>query len=108
MISNDDAQRDYETARIALNRIVRSSSASEDQKREARRQRDDLIDNYIDKLIDNVKERTKQYVAFIEKMETVINNIGKDSPLAGIQKLKDIVDNAASVVKTLRGGPGGA
>jgi hypothetical protein len=45
MITNEEAQRNYDAARQALNRIIRSDSATEQDRQRAAKQRDELILN---------------------------------------------------------------
>ena len=73
MITNDKAQKDYKSARKALNKIAHSLTADDDQIKAARKAREDLIDNYIGQQIEAVEKRTAQYVSFIETMEKIFS-----------------------------------
>jgi hypothetical protein len=58
MITNEEAQRNYDAAREALNRIIRSDSATEQERQQAVKERDELILNYVGRQIDDVKARS--------------------------------------------------
>ena len=66
MITNDEAQKNYNAAREALNRIIRSDSTTEQERQQAARQRDELILNYIGRQIDDVHARSVAYATFIK------------------------------------------
>jgi hypothetical protein len=102
MITNEEAQRNYDAAREALNRIIRSDSATEQDRQRAEKQRDDLILNYIGRQIDDVHARSSAYVAFIKAMAAFIAELGPNRPLAGLLTLQGIVNEAAALIKTVQ------
>jgi hypothetical protein len=102
MITNEQAQKDYNTARKALNQIIRSDTATEAERQQATRQRDDLILNYIGRQIDDVHARSAAYAKFIEAMAALIGKLGTDRPLLGLQALQGIVNQAAALTGTLQ------
>jgi lysophospholipase L1-like esterase len=80
MITNTEAQNNYNTARKALNQIIRSDTATDEERRQATKQRDELILNYIGRQIDDVHARSAAYAAFIEAMAALIAKLGPDRP----------------------------
>jgi hypothetical protein len=100
MITNDEAQKNYNNARKALNQIIRSDTATEEERRQTTRQRDALILNYIGRQIDDVHARSAAYAKFIEAMATLIVELGPDRPLQGLQTLRGIVNQAAALIGT--------
>jgi hypothetical protein len=100
MISDEEAQKNYDAARKALNLIIRSDTATEQDRRRAAKQRDDLILNYIGRQIDDVHERSAAYATFIKSIATLIEDLGPNRPLEGLQILQGIVNKAAFVIKT--------
>jgi hypothetical protein len=102
MITNDEAQKDYNTARKALNQIIRSDTATEEERRQATRQRDDLILNYIGRQIDDVHARSAAYAKFIEAMAALIGKLGPDRPLRGLQALQGVVNHAAALIGAIQ------
>jgi hypothetical protein len=100
MITNDEAQKNYSIAREALNQIIHSDSATEQDRQQAQRQRDELILNYIGRQIDDVKARSSAYAAFIKAMGTLVQELGPNRPLEGLQTLQGIVTGAAAVIQT--------
>jgi hypothetical protein len=102
MITNDEAQKNYNNARKALNQIIRSDTATEEERRQATRQRDALILNYIGRQIDDVHARSAAYAKFIEAMAALIVKLGPDRPLQGLQMLGGIVNQAAALIGTIQ------
>jgi uncharacterized protein YicC (UPF0701 family) len=100
MITNEEAQKNYNIAKEALNRIIRSDSATEQDRQRAKKQRDELILNYVGRQIDDVKARSAAYETFIKAMATLIGQLGKNRPLEGLQTLQGIVNQAAIVIRT--------
>ena len=98
MITNDEAQKNYNNARKALNQIIRSDTATEEERRQAANQRDALILNYIGRQIDDVHARSAAYAKFIEAMAALIVKLGPDRPLQGLQTLRKIVNQAAALI----------
>ena len=85
---------------MALDEIATSIEASPEQVGAARRKRDKLDREFRDQVVENVEERTAQFQKFIDEMNEIIDDIGRDSPLNGVKKLKEIVDTAAAVLST--------
>ena len=102
MITNEEAQRNYSTAREALNQIIRSDSATEQERQQATRQRDELILNYIGRQIDDVHARSVAYATFIEAMAALIADLGPNRSLEGLQTLQGIVSEAAALIRTVQ------
>ena len=102
MITNDEAQKNYNAAREALNRIIRSDSTTEQERQQAARQRDELILNYIGRQIDDVHARSVAYATFIKAMAGLIADLGPNRSLDGLQTLQRIVSEAASLIRTLQ------
>ena len=100
MITNEEAQKNYNNAREALNQIIRSDSATEQDRQQAKKQRDDLILNYIGQQIDDVKARSSAYETFIKAMAALIAKLGPNRPLEGLQTLQGIVNESAFIIKT--------
>jgi hypothetical protein len=96
MITNEEAQRNYSTAREALNQIIRSDSATEQERQQAARQRDELILNY------DVHARSVAYATFIEAMAALIADLGPNRSLEGLQTLQGIVSEAAALIRTVQ------
>lgn len=104
MLTSQRALVEYEKAKDALNDIIRSPNATQDQKDAAESARDDVISNFIQQNVDDVNARTAMFQNFITQMEQVLNDIGKNSPLSALQQLQGVVDQA----KTLLPGANGA
>ncbi|UCD79165.1 MAG: hypothetical protein JSW26_27825 [Desulfobacterales bacterium] len=102
MITNEEAQGNYNSAREALNRIIRSNSATEEDRQRAEKQRDNLILNYVGRQIDDVHERSAAYVTFIKAMAAFIEDLGPQRSLEGLQTLQGIIDKAAILIKTVK------
>jgi len=102
MITNEEAQRNYDAARQALNRIIRSDSATEQDRQRAAKQRDELILNYIGRQIDDVHTRSVAYATFIKAMSALIVDLGPNRSLEGLQTLQGIVNEAAILIKTVQ------
>lgn len=102
MITNDEAQKNYNNARKALNQIIRSDTVTEEERRQATRQRDELILNYIGRQIDDVHARSAAYAKFIEAMAALIVKLGTDRPLQGLETLRGIVNQAAALIGTFQ------
>ena len=102
MITNDEAQKNYNNARKALNQIIRSDTATEEERRQATKQRDELILNYIGRQIDDVHARSAAYAKFIEAMAALTVKLGTDRPLQGLQTLREIVNQAAALIGTFQ------
>lgn len=102
MITNDEAQRNYNAAREALNRIIRSDSATGQDRQRTVRQRDELILNYIGRQIEDVQARSAAYATFIEAMAALIADLGPNRPLEGLQTLQGIVSEAADLIRTVQ------
>lgn len=99
MITNEEAQKNYNIAREALNQIIRSDSATEQERQQAEKQRNELILNYIGQQIDDVKARSSAYETFINAMAAFIAKLGQNRPLEGLQTLQGIVNEAAIFIK---------
>jgi hypothetical protein len=102
MITNEDAQRNYNAAREALNQIIRSDSATEQERQQAARQRDELILNYIGRQIDDVHDRSVAYATFIKAMAALIADLGPNRSIEGLQTLQGIVSEAADLIRTVQ------
>jgi len=98
MLTNKEAQEQYEKARAALDEIANSLDASEVQMKEAIAARDKLITDYININIDDVALRTQQYEKFIKDMTTLIGKMSTGNVLSGLETLQDIVDGASVVL----------
>ena len=101
-IDIDKARKDYDSARTALNDIAHKFTVSKKLREEARERRKILSDDYLAKMIGNISERNQLYVDFIAELKAVIKTAGQDSPVEGVKRLSDIVNNAAQVVNSVR------
>lgn len=99
-LTNEQAFEEYEKAKDALNEIARSDAVSSEKREEARMKRDKLIDDYIQKAIDDVNERTEKYRDFITEMEAFIGEIERESrgPVEALGTLQEVVDGAAKIL----------
>jgi len=100
MPTSKEADAMYEQALEALNKVIRAGRATtEAQRNLAKEKRTDLTLNYIGQAIKNVEERTAKFQAFIDEMQAVIGQFDPDTTLSGILKLKEVLDEASTLVK---------
>ena len=99
MVSDEKAQEQYQKAFNALNDIARSRRATPGQREEARKAMQNLTAKYVGKIIEDVEGSTSQFQNFITAMETVISQIGADSPIAALGTLKDLVNGSKKLVE---------
>ena len=92
----------YKQARNALNNIVRSRQANEKQKKRAKAARRKLTLDFIKQQESELAARTKQFQRFIRDMEGVIKSIGKNSPIAALKTLIDVVDKSKNMVEKIK------
>ena len=92
----------YTEARNALINIARSRQANEEQKKRARAARHKLTLDFIKQQDSELAARTKQFQRFIREMEGVIKSIGKDSPIAALKTLIDVVDKSKNMVEKIK------
>ena len=92
----------YKQARNALNNIVRSRQANEEQKNRAKAARRKLTLDFIKQQESKLAARTKQFQRFIRDMEGVIKSIGKNSPIAALKTLIDVVDKSKNMVEKIK------
>ncbi|MGE5714413.1 MAG: hypothetical protein ACM32F_11090, partial [Betaproteobacteria bacterium] len=98
MLTNEQADEIYQQAFAALHSVVIDPAATPEQQALAREKRDLLTLEYIGHAIANIEERTRQFRKFIGEMNTVIAAFGSGSTIAGIRRLKEIVDAAGELI----------
>jgi hypothetical protein len=98
----DTVQRQYQAAKAKLLPICVSGSATDEQKAAARRALDDLNRDFIDSAVSSVEARTEQFESFIERMELAISELGQSSLLPGLDELQGVVNQAVTLVATVR------
>ena len=97
-ITNATAQKEYQKAVDALNKISRSRTASNAQKKLVRRKRDKLTNNFIGQNIADVNARTAKYQEFIVSMTAVVATLNEDALLKGVKDLTGVLDLAAPLL----------
>ncbi|MDX1429799.1 MAG: hypothetical protein R3282_05905 [Rhodothermales bacterium] len=101
-IDIDKARQDYQAAVDGLREITRDITAKRADVDAAQDALEKVMDDYLDRVKADVEERTRQYLDFIQELEGIIDDIGRNSQLEGVRKLKKIVDEAAGVVNVAR------
>lgn len=100
MLTDEQADRAYQKALVALNATIHSGEGvTEEQKALAKQKREDLILNFIGRAIARIEERTAKFQEFIDEMEAVIAEFDPSTTIAGILRLKEVVDEAAQLVQ---------
>src|SRR5262245_25471434 len=102
-LTNEQTNAAYNEALAALHDVVSAPEATEEQRTIAREKRDELVLNFLNKAIANIKARTAKFQAFIDEMNAVIAEFDPSTTVAGILQLKAVVDDAASLVAAATG-----
>ena len=105
MPTNEEADRTYELALAALRNAIADADLTDDQRRIAQQKRDRLIMDFIGQAIATIEARTAKFRAFIREMDEVIAEFDPGTTIAGIVKLKSVVDGAAGLVSAATGTP---
>jgi len=103
MLTNKQADDQYESAANALHSIATSFEATDEQRKTAIEKREELTLAFIGKAIASVEARTARFQKFIDEMNEVIAEFDPDTAIAGVIKLKDVVDEAGSLVAAATG-----
>ena len=100
MPSNNKCQKQYLSARKALNSIVRSLKACEEQREKAKKARTRLTLDFIGQNISEVEKRTEQFRQFIDVVENAIKSIenGKRPPSKALEALKTIAEDSRELI----------
>jgi hypothetical protein len=98
MPTNEQADEIYQQAFAALHSVVIDPAATLEQQALAREKRDLLTVEYIGHAIGNIEERTREFGKFRGEMNAVIAAFGSSSTIAGIRRLKEIVDAASELI----------
>jgi hypothetical protein len=98
MPTNEQADEIYQQAFAALHSVVIDPAATLEQQALAREKRDLLTLEYIGHAIGNIEERTREFGKFRGEMNAVIAAFGSSSTIAGIRRLKEIVDAASELI----------
>lgn len=98
MLTNEQADATYQQAFAALHGIVIDPAATPEQKALAREKRELLTLEYIGQAIASVEERSRKFRTFIGEMNAVIAAFGSGSTIAGIRRLRKVVDVAGELI----------
>ncbi len=99
MLSNQQADAAYQKARAALSNTISSPDTTEEQRRICQEKRTDLTLAFIGQVIHSIEERTAKFQEFIGEMEAVIAEFDSRTTIAGIIRLREVVDEAAVLVE---------
>jgi recombinational DNA repair ATPase RecF len=92
-------QQKYLDAQSELDAILRSRTASRQQKRAALDALDELDRRFLRRTMSSLESRTQRFREFIEHMQHVVNAIERaGSPLKTLARLKKIVAEAADIM----------
>lgn len=91
MLTQNDAQTAYTTARDEVLKIVRSYNATEEQIKTAEKIAKKLATDFIGKQFVTFDELTKNYQDFIQYMKHAISDLQKGGPIEAVTKLKDVL-----------------
>jgi hypothetical protein len=89
MLTQNDTQTVYKTARDELLKIVRSYSATNDQIKTAKDTAEKLARDFSGKEFDTFDELTESYQDFISYMKNAISNLEKGGPIEVVTQLTD-------------------
>jgi len=103
MPTNAQADAIYQKALAELHSVVADPEATPEEKQIAKEKRDTLIMDFIGKAIASVEERTAKFQTFIDEMNALIAEFDPATTLAGILRLKTVVDEAAGLVGAATG-----
>src|SRR5262249_20415646 len=99
-LAKSDCLDTFLRAWAALEEIVVSSKSSDDQVSAAEATQDQLTHDFIRERLDSLSERNAAFTEFIRMMGDVVNTIGTQGPLAAIKRLRGVLDDATSLVKS--------
>jgi recombinational DNA repair ATPase RecF len=92
-------QQIYLDALSELEAVLRSRTASREQKRAALDAMDDLDRRFIRKTTDSLEARTEQFRKFTKAMAEVVAAIeNAGSPFAALKRLKKLVNHANDIL----------
>src|SRR5262245_8025492 len=103
MLTDEEADAVYNEAFAALHDILTDPAATEQQKKLARAQRDELTMKFLGQTNANIAARTRRFREFIDEMNALIAEFEKSTTVAGIVALQTVVDQAASLVTAATG-----
>lgn len=98
-ITNQLADETYRAASRALKRIIADPSATQAEAAGAEEEFDRLNNDYIGWSTDNVAKRTAAFEEFIASMTTLLKRLKSEPVLAGVKKLREIVDAAKTALE---------
>ena len=104
MLTDEEADAVYNEAFAVLHEILTDPAATEQQKKLARDQRDELTMRFIGQTMASVTARTQRFREFIDEMNALIAEFSRSTTVAGIVQLQAVVDQAAGLVTAATGG----
>jgi hypothetical protein len=93
MVSKDDAQTTYTTARNKLLDIVTSINATEEQINTASAAAEKLAMEFLGKEYETFEALSASYQRFIDYMQKAIAHLEKDGPIEVVAKLKNTLSD---------------
>jgi hypothetical protein len=103
MLTDEEADAVYNEAFAVLHEILTDPAATEQQKKLARDQRDELTMRFIGQTMASVTARTQRFREFIDEMNALIAEFSRSTTVAGIVQLQAVVDQAAGLVTAATG-----
>jgi hypothetical protein len=98
MLDAEKAAEEFQRADDALNAIILAPNAIEAEVDKAIAAQETLALRFTADAIRSANNRTALFQRFIKSMEAVLDGIGRDSPLEGIQQLQAIVDQSKDLL----------
>lgn len=103
MLTDTQADISYEKALDALDLLIDDDGIGAKERAAAERKRKRLTLIYIGKAIEDIEARTAKFQTFIAEMQDLIDKFDPATTLAGIAKLKSIVEEAGQLVGAATG-----
>jgi len=98
MLDAEKAAEEFQRADDALNAIILAPNAIEAEVDKAIAAQETLALRFTADAIRSANNRTALFQRFIKAMESVLDGIGRDSPLEGIRQLQAIIDQSKDLL----------
>src|SRR4051812_39368222 len=100
MITPLKARQDYEAAMTALDELISNPDITPQQRQSVRDSVREVTNTFLDQVDVEINALTAQYSEFIRFMTGLVADLQSGpAPMAGLNKLTDLVDKGASLVK---------